>query len=255
MNDVRYDRIGHGYARFRREDPEIAALVREQLGTARTVLNVGAGTGSYEPHDRYVVAVEPSDVMAAQRPAGAVPALRASAGSLPYRDGAFDAALAVLTLHHWGADLATGVRELRRVAAGPVVILTIDAAVSNGLWLVDDYFPGVAELDRQTMPPIPHLDRLLGGGTRVHTVPLGRETPDGMLMSFWGRPELVLEPERRAAASGFRLLDEAAVDHGLRRLSEDLDTGAWDDRHGHLRHAPAHDVGLRLVVHDPSGPI
>lgn len=105
------------------------------------------------------------------------------------------------------------------------------------------------------MPPIPHLDRLLGGGTRVHTVPLGRETPDGMLMSFWGRPELVLEPERRAAASGFRLLDEAAVDHGLRRLSEDLDTGAWDDRHGHLRHAPAHDVGLRLVVHDPSGPI
>src|SRR6185503_12124528 len=137
----RYDRIGDGYARTRREDPRFAARIHAALGDVRTVVNVGAGTGSYEPRDRHVVAIEPSDVMAAQRPPDLAPAIRASAGALPLRDASVDAALAVLTIHHWDDELDAGLRELRRVARGPVVIVTFDAAVSSRMWLVADYLP------------------------------------------------------------------------------------------------------------------
>src|SRR5580693_1498701 len=134
MNDRRYDAIGQDYARFRREDPRFRARILEALGEARTVVNVGAGTGSYEPEDRHVVAIEPSDVMAAQRPRHRAPAIRAGAGDLPLRDGAVDAAMAILTLHHWDDAREQGVRELRRVASGPVVVLTYDPRVSGAMW-------------------------------------------------------------------------------------------------------------------------
>jgi SAM-dependent methyltransferase len=148
----RYETIGRSYAATRREDPRIARRIHEALGDARSVVNVGAGTGSYEPVDRYVIAVEPSDVMAEQRPPSRVPAIRASAGELPLRDRSVDAAMAVLTLHHWDDAQERGVRELRRVARDRVVILTYDASVSGRMWLMADYLPEVAALDERIFP-------------------------------------------------------------------------------------------------------
>src|SRR5215210_2915662 len=174
---ARYDRIGAGYASRRREDPELRARIHAALGAARTVVNVGAGAGSYEPRDRHVVAIEPSDVMAAQRPRELAPALRASAAELPLRDGAVDAAMAVLTVHHWDDARERGVRELRRVARGPVVIVTYDASVARGMWLMD-YLPEVAELDARIFPPVEQVCAWLGGSTRVEVLPIARDTPD-----------------------------------------------------------------------------
>ena len=248
MMGTRYDTIGHGYAEHRREDPDIRERIHRALGDARTVINVGAGTGSYEPDDRYVVPVEPSDVMAEQRPTGRAPAVRSTAGSLPFRDDSFDAAMAVLTLHHWDDELERGVREMRRVSRGPVAVLTLDAAVSTGWWLFRDYFPGIAELDRKNFPDLGLVEQWLGGDTRVETVPLSRDTPDGMLVAFWAHPERVLDPAARAATSGFARMPEHVLRNGLDALSRDLTDGTWDAAHGELCDLAACDVGLRLVT-------
>src|SRR5262245_35096533 len=194
---ARYDEIGEGYALTRREDPHIAAAIRGALGDARSVVNVGAGTGSYEPDDRYVIAVEPSDVMAAQRPATIAPAFRASAGDLPLRDDSVDAAMAVVTIHHWDDELQRGIQEMRRVARDTVVIVSYDPLVSGEMWLMADYLPEVAELDRRTFPAPELVVGWLGGGTRVEVVPLRRDTPDWMLGSFWADPERVLDERAR----------------------------------------------------------
>lgn len=150
--EPRYEIIGHGYAGTRREDPGIRSTIEQALGAARTVVNVGAGAGSYEPSDRHVVAIEPSDTMAAQRPRTLAPAIRASAGRLPLRDRSVDSAMTVLSLHHWDEEQERGVRELRRVSAGPVVILTYDPRVSGEMWLMKDYFPEVASSTRGSSP-------------------------------------------------------------------------------------------------------
>jgi SAM-dependent methyltransferase len=162
---VRYEAIGGGYATTRREDPGLRARIHAALGDARTVVNVGAGAGSYEPRDRHVVAIEPSDVMAAQRPPGLAPAIRAFARDLPLHDGAVDAAMAILTVHHWDAGLRDGVRELRRVARGPVAILTYDPLVSGEMWLMADYLVEVAALDRRIFPVVRDVARDLADGT------------------------------------------------------------------------------------------
>nr|WP_228531221.1 MULTISPECIES: methyltransferase domain-containing protein [Myxococcaceae] len=222
------------------------------LGDARTVVNVGAGTGSYEPRDRYVVAVEPSDVMAAQRPPELAPAVRAFADKLPLRDGSVDAALAVLTVHHWDEGQEKGVRELRRVARGPVVILTYDAQVSEQMWLMKDYLPELATLDRRIFPSMERLAHWLGGEVRVEPVPVPRDTPDWMLGSFWAHPERVLDAQARAATSGFARMAPAVVERVVKRLTRDLQDGSWDARHGSLRTLEELDVGLRLVVATPS---
>jgi SAM-dependent methyltransferase len=248
---ARYDRIGEGYALTRREDPHIAAAIRTALGDARTVVNVGAGTGSYEPDDRYVVAVEPSDVMAAQRPRTLAPALRASAGDLPLRDDSVDAAMALVTIHHWDAELERGIGELRRVARDAVVILTYDAEVSGAMWLMADYLPEVAELDRRTFPAPELVAGWLGGRTRIEVVPIRRDTPDWMIGSFWAHPERVLDERARAATSGFARMDPAVVERVVADVRRDLESGAWDGRHGHLRGLDAFDAGLRLVVGTP----
>lgn len=245
---ARYDRIGEGYALTRREDPRIAAAIRRALGDARSVVNVGAGAGSYEPDDRYVIAVEPSDVMAAQRPSTIPPALRASAGDLPLRDGSVDAATAVLTIHHWDGELERGIDELRRVARRTVVILTYDPLVSSEMWLVADYLPEVGELDRRTFPAPERLADRLGGRTRVEVVPIARDTPDWMLGSFWAHPERVLDERARSATSGFARMDAAVVGRVVGNVRRDLESGAWDARHGHLRQLDSFDAGLRLVV-------
>jgi SAM-dependent methyltransferase len=163
MHDIRYDAIGREYARFRREDPRFRARILAALGDARTVVNVGAGAGSHEPSDRHVVAIEPSDVMAAQRPRDLAPAIRAGAAELPLRDGSVDAAMAILTLHHWDDAREQGVRELRRVARGPVVVFTFDPRVSGTMWLMAEYLPEVAALDRTIFPrPGPVRSFLIG---------------------------------------------------------------------------------------------
>ena len=253
VESARYDRIGRGYASTRREDPRLARQIQEALGDARTVVNVGAGAGSYEPRDRYVVAIEPSDVMAAQRPPELAPAIAASAGRLPLRDRSVDAAMAVLTLHHWDAELERGVGELRRVARDTVVIVTYDAEVSGRMWLMAEYLPEVARMDRRIFPTIDRLATWLDGDTEVRTLPIPRDTPDWTLGSFWGHPERVLDDRARSATSGFARMDPAVVARVVEAVGRDLASGAWDRRHGALRQADSFDAGLRLVISHPRG--
>jgi len=248
---ARYDRIGHGYAVTRREDPRIMVAIVEALGEAETVVNVGAGAGSYEPRDRRVLAIEPSEVMAAQRPSGRGPAILASAERIPLVDDAVDAAMTVLSLHHWDEHREDGVRQMRRVARGPVVIVTYDAEVSGRMWLMADYLPEVGALDRRIFPPVSDLADWLGGEVTVRPLPLSRDTPDWMLGSFWAHPERVLDPEARQATSGFARMDEAVVSRVVEAVREDLETGRWDERYGALRELEELDVGLRLVVGRP----
>jgi SAM-dependent methyltransferase len=249
---ARYDHIGEGYTRTRREDPRFAALIAAALGDARTVVNVGAGAGSYEPRDRHVIAVEPSDTMAAQRPRDRAPAIRATADRLPLRDGSVDAAMTVLSLHHWDEGQERGVRELRRVAAGPVVIVTCDAETSARMWLTADYLPEVAELDRRIFPRLDQIAAWLGGHTRVEVVPIPRDTCDWTLMSFWAHPERVLDADARNATSGFARMPAHVVERVVGEVRRDLESGAWDARHGHLRQLAAYDAGLRLLVNMPA---
>jgi SAM-dependent methyltransferase len=245
---ARYDRIGAGYARFRREDARIRARIVASLGDARTVVNVGAGAGSYEPDDRYVIAVEPSDTMAAQRPREKAPAIIASAGNLPLRDGSVDAAMAILTLHHWDDERERGVRQLRRVARGPVVILTYDPRVSTAMWLFDGYLPELAALDRQIFPLPETLAAWLGGRVSVEPVPIARDCSDWMLGSYWAHPERALDADARRATSGFARAPEPVVQRAIAALARDLADGTWERRHGWLRALDEYDAGLRLVV-------
>jgi SAM-dependent methyltransferase len=248
---TRYDAIGATYATTRREDPRIAALIHEALGEARTVVNVGAGAGSYEPHDRHVIAVEPSEVMIAQRDPGLPPAIRSGAYPLPLDDQSVDAAMAILTIHHWDEDQERGVREMRRVARGPVVILTFDWEVSARMWLIADYLPEVAELDRHTCPPPETLARWLGGEVDVRPVPISRDTRDWSLGSFWAHPERVLDAQARGSTSGFARMPPEVVDRVVAAVERDLRDGTWEARHGHLRELSEYDAGLRLVVANP----
>jgi SAM-dependent methyltransferase len=244
----RYDTIGHGYARTRREDPRLRAQIHAALGDARIVVNVGAGTGSYEPGDRHVVAIEPSDVMAAQRPRQLAPALRGTSAALPLRDGAADAAMAVLTIHHWDGDRERGVREMRRVARGPVVIVTYDPEVSAAMWLMADYLPEVAAMDHATFPVPALIASWLGGDVTIEPLPIARDCQDWMLGSFWAHPERVLDADARNATSGFARMPPAIVARVVAEVGRDLASGAWHARHGGLLALDDHDVGLRLIV-------
>ncbi|MGB9184935.1 MAG: class I SAM-dependent methyltransferase [Solirubrobacteraceae bacterium] len=251
MPRTRYEQIGDGYALTRREDPAYARLIALALGEARTVVNVGAGSGSYEPRDRYVIAIEPSDVMSAQRPQQLPPAIRGTAGDLPLRDKSVDAAMAILTIHHWDEEQERGVRELRRVCRGPVLIMTYDHRVSGEMWLMKDYLPEVAELDRRIFPSCQRIGDWLGGATEVQVLEVSRTTQDWMLGSFWAHPERVLDPQARAATSGFARMQPEVVNRVVSSVQADLQSGAWDQRHGHLRDQQALDVGLRLIVNLP----
>ena len=238
-----YDRIGRGYSSTRQPDPRIARQILDALGDASTVLNAGAGTGSYEPEAARVVAVEPSGEMIAQR-RSAAPVVRAVAEALPFADDAFDAAMAVLTIHHW-PDWRGGVAELRRVAASRVVILTWDPEAGAGFWLLD-YFPGILALDRDRFPA---LDALLAAtGGRAEVVPVPRDCQDGFLGAWWRQPEAYLDAGVRRAMSGFVLLPEEEVERGVTRLDADIGSGAWERRFGALRERDALDLGYRLVV-------
>jgi SAM-dependent methyltransferase len=241
-----YDQIGRAYAATRHPDPRIAAAIVRALGDAETVVNVGAGAGAYEPSDRSVVAVEPSWHMIRQRAAGSCPVVRAPAEALPFREGVFDAALAVLTLHHW-ADWRGGLDEMRRVAKR-LVVFTFEPGVGN-FWLTDAYFPEIVELDRGRCPSIADLVRHLGD-CRVDRIAIPHDCTDGFLAAYWRRPEAYLDPRVRAAMSGFALLEPYVVTRGVARLKADLESGAWEERFGHIRRLEALDVCYRLLVTD-----
>ncbi len=244
--DVDYHQHGGGYARRRRTDPRIARRVHQALGPARTVVNVGAGAGSYEPPDRRVVAVEPSAAMIAQRPAGAAPALRAVAGALPYPDAAFDAAMAMVTVHQW-PDPATGIAELARVSAGPVVVLTFDPDALEALWLAE-YSPELYDAERRRYPRMRDLKSLLGPGTTVSPVPVPFDCLDGFTEAYYGRPEAFLDPAVRGSQSAWTFVGAGDEERAVAQLADDLATGRWDDRHGQLRTEPEFVGSLRLVV-------
>ena len=233
-----YDRIGRNYATGRRTEPRIAAQIHAALGDARTVINVGAGAGSYEPSDREVVAVEPSSVMLAQRPADAAPAIQATAESLPFADGAFDAAMALLTDHHW-RDQAAGYREMRRVARR-LVMFTWDERAADEFWLARDYLPGIESM----VGGLTFEDRCeLLGATRVEPVLVPHDCVDGFMSAYWGRPEAYLDPAVRDVTSVFATAPPDLVADGIARLAADLASGAWDQRHGSLRSLPELDTG------------
>jgi SAM-dependent methyltransferase len=239
-----YDRIGRTYTTTRREDPRIAAAIHGALGDAVTVVNVGAGAGSYEPADRKVVAIEPSPVMIAQRPPDAAPAVIAFAEDLPLADDSVDAAMAVLTDHHW-RDRAQGLREMRRVARRRAVVFQHDPQVGAEFWLVRDYLPTFARrLEGK------HLDELMRplGDVEVRTVPIPHDCADGFLGAFWRRPHAYLDPAVRAGISVFALLPDDEVEAAVVRLRADLESGAWERRYADVVERDELDLGFRVIV-------
>jgi SAM-dependent methyltransferase len=239
----RYDAIGRSYSTQRRPDPRLAARLEALIGCHSTVLNVGAGTGSYEPVRSGVVAVEPSTVMLDQRPPSAAPAVRAVAEALPFKDQAFDVVLAVLTLHHWD-DQRRGLEECARVARERVVILTWDPD-AEGFWLVRDYFPDILAIDRGIFPSMKLLTSVFGP-IDVQRFPIPGDCVDGFLGAYWLRPEAYLDEAVRAGISAFSRLGD--IGPQLQHLERDLTSGDWERRNAELRHRSELDVGYRLVV-------
>lgn len=241
-----YDQIGVGYRGTRCTDPKLARVIWDALADARTILNVGAGTGSYEPPDRWVLAVEPSQVMISQRPAEAAPVIRATAESLPLAERSVDAAMAILTIHHW-ADIDAGLRELLRVVRDRIVIVTIDVEVIAGLWIVRDYLPELLGHHAARFPTIDRLKDLLPS-SRCEVLPVPRDCQDGFMAAFWGRPEAYLDADARAGTSPWHDLPGAVIDRAIGQLRSDLDSGEWSRRYGDLLAREELDVGLRLIT-------
>jgi SAM-dependent methyltransferase len=240
-----YNRMGLNYTDFRRPDPRIEAAIWEALGDAQSVVNVGAGSGSYEPTDRDVIAVEPSPVMIAQRQPEAASALEGVAEALPLEDESVDAAMGVLTIHHW-QDLEAGLAEMRRVARRRIVLLTLDAEAASEAWLIKDYFPEAGSMDRDVMPSRARIRASLPGA-QIEPVPVPRGCHDGFTIALWDRPEWLLDPEVRRASSIWHRMPPDAAERGLARLRTELDNGLWDEKYGHLRRQADLDIGLRLI--------
>lgn len=252
MGDASYDRLGRGYAARRATDPRIAAAIEAALGDARSVVNVGAGAGSYEPAGREVVAVEPSAVMIAQRPPGSAPAIQAAAEALPLADGSVDAAMAIFTDHHW-SDRAAGIRELRRVARTRVVMLNMDPAWNGCFWLARDYLRSFVDL-----VPEPYREpgfweselRELLGEVEIRPVPVPHDCRDGFFQAYWRRPEAYLDEAVRKGISVFHVLPGDEVTAAIAQLRADLGDGTWAARNAELLELAELDLGLRLVVAD-----
>jgi SAM-dependent methyltransferase len=241
-----YDALGSAYNRTRCPDARIARLIDAALSDAASVVNVGAGSGAYEPRERKVVAVEPSAAMIAARPEGAAAAVQAAAEQLPFPDDAFDAAMGVLTMQHW-SDLGRGLRELRRVARRRVVLLTWDPEFEDALWLTVRYLPQIRDRDRVCFPSRRQLARHLGE-LEVTPVPIPHDCTDGFLGAWWHRPDAYLDPSVRASISGFARIPEADEAAAMKRLRRDLESGEWQRLYGHLLELEELDLGYRLVT-------
>jgi SAM-dependent methyltransferase len=243
---TRYDTIGRTYTSTRRADPRIAAQIAAALGDATRVVNVGAGAGSYEPADRFVGAVDPSLTMLQQRPTNAAPAVLARSETLPFADGAFDAALATLTVHHW-EGLESGLREMQRVARRQVIFF-FEPTLASSLWFVGEYFPEILDLASERAAP--GLERLAEtlAVRDVEPVPVPADCHDGFAGCYWNRPEAYLDPVVQAGISSFAQLDPETCRVGTERLRRDLTSGVWDERHRHLRDLTEIDIGYRLLV-------
>jgi SAM-dependent methyltransferase len=238
-----YETIGKGYGAYRRPDARIGSAILRALGGAWTVLNVGAGTGSYEPNDRPVVAVEPSNAMIQQRVSGMAAVIRASADSLPLQDDSFDVAMAVLTVHHW-TDRRAGLREMARVSRQRTVVLTWDPA-HEGFWLVRDYFGDILDLDRNIFPTMDDFREVFGRIT-IYPVSIPHDCSDGFLGAYWRRPEVYLDANARLAISSFSRVSN--VGGRIKALRADLDTGEWLRRNADLMDREELDIGYRLIV-------
>jgi SAM-dependent methyltransferase len=242
---VNYEQHGQTYARFRRADERFAQRIQQALGDARTVVNVGAGAGSYEPQDRWVLAVEPSATMRRQRPAGAAPAIAARAEALPLDDDAVDAAMACVAIHHWEPP-AVGLAEMRRVARSRVVVFTFE--LDDLPEWQKDYLADGLKIETPRFPSIDAIADALGGHITIERIPTPSDCVDGFFEAFWNRPEVLLDPEVRASQSMWALLDPDVEQRIIDRLRGDLASGAWDAQHGYLRTMASRDGALRLVV-------
>jgi SAM-dependent methyltransferase len=242
-----YDKLGQKYAGYRQTDPGIAAYVNKALGNAKTVLNVGAGAGSYEPTDRYVVAVEPSLIMRQQRLINnKFPAINAKGDNLPFDDNSFDATMAMVTIHHW-PDMDKGLKELRRVTKEQVIIMTFDPAALDKFWNVH-YFPELIEVEKARYPTIEFIRNSLGGNCEVVEVPIPFDCVDGFQEAFYGRPEAFLEKEVRLSQSAWGFLGDDVQERIVKSLEDDLKSGEWDKKYGHYRTQPTFTCALRLII-------
>jgi SAM-dependent methyltransferase len=239
--NAKYDVIGVNYAELRKPDRRIARIIESALGLAQTVLNVGAGTGSYEPTNRSVIAVEPSREMIRKRSPTAAEAIQANAENLPFDDNSFDASMAILTIHHW-PDKEAGLREMRRVTRGRIVLLTFDP--SRRPWLTD-YLPELAVLDEAQMPTMSDYERWLGT-VQITPVFVPHDCSDGFLYAYWRRPAAYLDSHLRSGSSSFWAISNLEV--GLQNLRRDLETGEWERRYAELLALDEYDAGFRLVV-------
>jgi SAM-dependent methyltransferase len=245
-----YDRIGTTYTSTRRPDPRIERAIHAALGDAQSVINVGAGAGGYEPADREIVAIEPSPVMIAQRPAGAAPVVRADAERLPFDDGAFDAAMSVLSDHHW-KDRRRGLQELTRVARRRVVLFNADPGQAPKLWMTTEYLPDFLEVFAPEYGEAGFWERELRsilGDVRLREVPIPHDCADGFYGAFWRRPHAYLDPVVRAGISVFAQLDPGHVERGIAALAADLESGAWERRHRDLLMLDELSLGYYVVV-------
>src|SRR5262245_24239080 len=237
-----YDTIGIDYSALRRPDPRITAAIHAHLEGAASVLNVGAGAGSYEPTHLEVTAVEPSAAMIQQRPEGNAVVVQAAAEDLPFDDRSFDASMAVLTVHHW-SDVGKGLREMRRVTRGKIIILTCDPLTSS-FWLLD-YLPELGTLDQQQMPSMADFEAALGPVQRI-SVSIPHDCTDGMLCAYWRRPAAYLDPKVRRSMSSFWRIGD--VTEPLRRLDDDLQSGEWERRYSRFLDQDSCDFGYHLLV-------
>lgn len=245
-----YDKHGQKYSGQRRTDPRIEKYVHQALGSAKTVLNVGAGAGSYEPIDKYVIAVEPSLAMRSQRHgANKVPAMIGKADNLPFDDNSFDASMAMVTVHHW-PDIKKGLKELRRVTRDQVIVLTFDPDALDHFWNVH-YFPELIEVEKLRYPSIEFLTEALGGNCEVQHIPVPLDCVDGFQEAYYGRPEAFLEKEVRLAQSAWGFLSEEVEERLVKALADDLKSGEWDRKFGEFRSKPNFTCALRLIIARP----
>ncbi|MBP3039156.1 class I SAM-dependent methyltransferase [Bacillaceae bacterium Marseille-Q3522] len=242
-----YDKHGQHYSHYRRTDPRIAKYVYEALADAQTILNVGAGSGSYEPENKYVMAVEPSAAMRSQRQKmGKAPAIIGTAEKLPFDDEAFDASMAMVTVHHW-RDLPKGLRELRRVTRNQVVIMTFDPNALELFWNAR-YFSELIEVEKARYPEIAFITKTLGGNCEVRSIPIPFDCVDGFQEAFLGRPEAFLNKEIRKSQSAWGFLSEDTERRLVTRLASDLESGKWDQEYGEYRQKAFFSGSLRLII-------